>query len=124
MTLALSDTRGKSYSRTCVEGTGHVQFHDEWVPILRLMDAAVLCVDVVEGVMMHTEVLTQQIIRVALPIILVLTKLDLLIVVLQLPPKDAHFQVAACHRICQYWYPKLAWEGMQNCPSIQKCRQL
>jgi 116 kDa U5 small nuclear ribonucleoprotein component len=80
MTLALSDTRGKSYSLTCVNCTGHVQFHDESATILRLMDAAVLCVDVVDGVMMHTEVLIQQIIREALPILLVLTKLDRLIV--------------------------------------------
>jgi 116 kDa U5 small nuclear ribonucleoprotein component len=65
------------------------------------MDAAVLCVDVVDGFMMHTEVLIQQIIREALPIILVLTKLDRLIVELQLHPKDAHFQVVACRRICQ-----------------------
>jgi 116 kDa U5 small nuclear ribonucleoprotein component len=49
------------------------------------MDAAVLCVDVVDGFMMHTEVLIQQIIRDALPILLVLTKLDRLIRLPRMP---------------------------------------
>jgi 116 kDa U5 small nuclear ribonucleoprotein component len=93
MTMALSDTRGKSYALTLVDCPGHVQFHDESVAALRLMDGAVLCVDVVEGIMMHTELLLQQIIREGLPLTLVLTKVDRLIVELQLPPKDAYFKL-------------------------------
>ncbi|KAG7351729.1 elongation factor EF-2 [Nitzschia inconspicua] len=93
ITLALSDTRGKSYAVTMVDCPGHVQFHDESVAALRLMDGAVLCVDAVEGIMLHTELLLQQIIREGLPLTLVLTKIDRLIVELQLPPKDAYYKL-------------------------------
>lgn len=43
--------------------------------------------------MMHTELLLKQIIREGLPLILVLTKVDRLMVELQLPPKDAYFKL-------------------------------
>jgi U5 small nuclear ribonucleoprotein component len=93
ITMALSSTRGKSYALTLVDCPGHVQFHDESVAALRLMDGAVLCVDALEGIMMHTELLLKQIVAEGLPLTLVLTKVDRLIVELQLPPKDAYFKL-------------------------------
>ena len=93
ITLALPDTRGKSYAMTFVDCPGHVQFHDESVAALRAMDGAVLCVDAVEGVMMHTEMLVKQIVAEGLPICLVVTKVDRLMVELKLPPRDAYFKL-------------------------------
>ena len=94
MTLLLSDTRGKSYGMTMVDCPGHVQFHDESVAALRVVDGALLVVDAVEGAnMMHTELLVRQIVSEGLPIMLCITKMDRLITELQLPPRDAYYKV-------------------------------
>ena len=93
ITMALPDTRGKTYAITAVDCPGHIQFHDESVAVLRLMDGAVLCVDAVEGIMLHTELLVKQIVQEGLPVTLVITKVDRLIVELQLPPKDAYYKL-------------------------------
>lgn len=93
-TFGLSDTRGKSYGITLVDCPGHVQFHDESVATMRLVDGVLLVVDCVEGLMMHTELLIQQaVVSEGLPILLCLSKLDRLIVELKLPPKDAYFKL-------------------------------
>ena len=93
ITLPLTDTRGKSYALTLVDCPGHVQFHDESVASLRLVDGVVLCVDCVEGIMLHTELLIKQTIAEGLPLILTITKMDRLVVELQLPPKDAYYKI-------------------------------
>jgi U5 small nuclear ribonucleoprotein component len=92
-TMALSDTRGKSYAVTLIDCPGHVQFHDESVASMRIVDGVLLVVDCVEGVMMHTELLIQQAVADGLPILLCLSKMDRLIVELRLPPKDAYFKL-------------------------------
>ena len=92
-TMALSDTRGKSYAITLVDCPGHVQFHDESVATMRMVDGVLLVVDCVEGVMMHTELLIQQAVTDGLPILLCLSKMDRLIVELRLPPKDAYYKM-------------------------------
>lgn len=93
VTTLVPDTRGKSYCLTLVDCPGHVQFHEESVAALRAVDGAVLCVDALEGPMIHTEALVKQIVSEGLPIVLVLTKIDRLIVELQLPPRDAYFKL-------------------------------
>lgn len=93
ITLCLPDTRGKTYGLTVLDCPGHVQFHDESVAALRLVDGALLVVDVVEGVMMHTELLIRQAVAEGLPILLCLSKLDRLLVELKLPPRDAYYKL-------------------------------
>jgi len=92
MTTLLTDTRGKSFCVTMIDTPGHVNFHDEAVAALRLVDGAVLVVDVVEGVRLHTECVIRQAVSEGLPLTLVLTKMDRLIVELKLPPNDAYFK--------------------------------
>jgi U5 small nuclear ribonucleoprotein component len=93
ITLPLADTRGKSYAVTVIDCPGHTQFHDESVASLRLVDGVVLVVDAVEGIMLHTELLLKQTIAEGLPLVLCITKLDRLIVELQLPPRDAYYKL-------------------------------
>jgi U5 small nuclear ribonucleoprotein component len=93
MTLPLTDTRGKSYAFTVVDCPGHVQFHDESVASLRLVDGCVLCVDCVEGVMLHTELLIRQAVAEGLPVVLCITKLDRFLTELHLPPRDAYYKL-------------------------------
>lgn len=93
ITTLLPDTRGKSYCITMMDCPGHTNFHDESVAAFKAMDGAVIVVDVVEGIMMHTEMLVKQAIKDGLPMVLVLSKMDRLIVELKLPPRDAYFQI-------------------------------
>mmetsp|Transcript_49240 Transcript_49240/g.119336 ORF Transcript_49240/g.119336 Transcript_49240/m.119336 type:complete len:1086 (-) Transcript_49240:76-3333(-) len=94
MTMALPDTRGKSYALTLVDCPGHSQFHDESVAALRLVDGAVVCIDAVEGIMLHTQMLLKHLVCVeGLPFVLCITKIDRLIVELQLPPRDAYYKL-------------------------------
>lgn len=116
MTMLLADTRGKNFAITIMDCPGHVQLHDESVAALRMVDSALLVVDALEGVMMHTELLIQQTVSEGLPILLCISKLDRLIVELKLPPRDSYYKLlqivesvndiiakASCGR-----YPKLS----------------
>jgi U5 small nuclear ribonucleoprotein component len=93
LTLLLPDTRGKTYGMTLVDCPGHVQFHDESVAALRTVDGAVLVVDAVEGLMMHSELLVKQAVSEGLPLTLVISKVDRLICELKLPPRDAYYKL-------------------------------
>jgi U5 small nuclear ribonucleoprotein component len=63
------------------------------VAALRAVDGAMVVVDVVEGIMMHTELLLKQIVSEGLPITLCISKMDRLIVELKLPPRDAYYKL-------------------------------
>ena len=93
LTVLLPDTRGKTYCVTAVDCPGHPNFHDESVAALRAVDGAVLVVDAVEGIMMHTEMVVRQAVSEGLSIILVITKMDRLIVELKLPPRDSYYKL-------------------------------
>ena len=93
LTVLLPDTRGKSYAVTMVDCPGHTNFHDESVAALRSVDGAVIVVDAVEGIMMHTELLLKQVVAEGLPAMLCISKVDRLIVELKLPPRDAYYKL-------------------------------
>jgi U5 small nuclear ribonucleoprotein component len=93
LTTLLPDTRGKTFAISMLDCPGHVQFHDESVAALKASDGAVVVVDVVEGIMMHTEMVVRQAISEGLSLTLVLSKMDRLIVELKLPPRDAYYKL-------------------------------
>jgi U5 small nuclear ribonucleoprotein component len=93
LSALVNDTRGKTYCFTMLDCPGHPHFHDESVAALRAMDGAVVCVDSVEGIMMHTEMVVRQAVSEGLPIVLVITKVDRLIVELKLPPRDCYYKL-------------------------------
>lgn len=80
-----------SHLLTCIDTPGHPDFISEVVGGMRLADAAVLCVDAVESLLSSGEALVKRAVQEEhLPIILVITKVDRLIVELKLPPADAY----------------------------------
>ena len=93
ITTLLPDSRGKTFCLTLLDCPGHPNFHDETVAALRAVDGAVLVVDVVEGIMMHTEMAIRQAVSEGLSIVVVLSKMDRLFVELKLPPRDAYFKL-------------------------------
>lgn len=78
---------------TVVDTPGHASLEAEVSVAVRLADSAIICVDVVEGVLQHTI----QAITIAalegLPFVLVITKLDRCILDLRLPPADAYHKI-------------------------------
>lgn len=93
MSLLLETSRGKSYLFNFIDTPGHVNFSDEVTAALRLCDAAILVVDVVEGVMVQTERLIKHAVHQGLPLLLVLNKMDRLILELKLPPDEAYYKL-------------------------------
>jgi len=112
----LPDTRGKTYCVTMIDCPGHPNFHDETVASLRIADGAVVVLDAVEGIMMHTEMAVRQAITEGLPITLVISKIDRLIVEVKLPPRDTYFKLLhlvesmniLIQEVSMGRYPKLA----------------
>jgi U5 small nuclear ribonucleoprotein component len=89
----LANTKGKTYALTLIDCPGHNQFHDESVAALRSVDGVILTLDVVEGIQLHTKMLIGQIITEGLPLVLLFTKVDRLIVELKLSPMDAYAKI-------------------------------
>ena len=114
----LPDTRGKTYCFTMVDCPGHPNFHDETVASLKVADGAVVVLDAVEGIMMHTEMAVRQAVTEGLPIVLVISKIDRLIVEVKLPPRDTYFKLLhliegmnnLIQEVSMNRYPKLAPE--------------
>mmetsp|Transcript_13620 Transcript_13620/g.25573 ORF Transcript_13620/g.25573 Transcript_13620/m.25573 type:complete len:1048 (+) Transcript_13620:126-3269(+) len=92
ITMPLCTSR-KTYSITFIDNPGHVQFHDESCATLRLVDGAMIVLDVVEGMTMHDEMLMRQCVQEGLAMVLVLNKVDRLITDLKLPLRDAYYKI-------------------------------
>ncbi|KAF8279501.1 putative U5 small nuclear ribonucleoprotein component [Trypanosoma cruzi] len=70
---------------------GHPDFVAETAAALRLADAAIFCVDAVESITRNAvRLLRQTVLQENLPVMLVITKVDRLIMDLKLPPLDAY----------------------------------
>lgn len=76
---------------TLLDTPGHPDLIGEAVAGMRLADAVLLCVDAAESLSEHSEqLLRHAVVGEQLPVVLVLTKVDRLIVDLKLPPLDAY----------------------------------
>uniref|UniRef100_A0A6V2JL03 Tr-type G domain-containing protein n=1 Tax=Ditylum brightwellii TaxID=49249 RepID=A0A6V2JL03_9STRA len=93
ITLPLPDLRGKCHALTMIDCPGHTHFHDETVASFKAADGAVIAIDALEGIMMHTEMCIRQAISDGLPIVLVITKVDRLILECKLPPNDLYYKL-------------------------------
>ncbi|KAI9512613.1 Calreticulin family-domain-containing protein [Russula earlei] len=93
VSLILQTTSGKSHLVHLIDTPGHVNFVDEVASSMRLVDGIVLVVDVVEGVMVNTEAIIRHALLEAIPITLVVNKIDRLILELRLPPADAFYKI-------------------------------
>lgn len=80
-------------SLTCPLLSGHVNFSDELSAALRLSDGVLLVVDAVEGVMVGTERAIKAAAAEGLPICLLISKFDRLLLELKLPPPDAYHKL-------------------------------
>lgn len=93
ISLILRTTAGKSHLIHLIDTPGHVNLVDEVASSMRLVDGIILVVDVVEGVMANTEAIIRYALQEAIPITLVVNKIDRLILELRLPPTDAFYKI-------------------------------
>ncbi|KAL8424877.1 hypothetical protein Efla_002996 [Eimeria flavescens] len=87
-----------AYVVNLIDCPGHVDFASEVSAAVRLCDGCLLLVDVVEGVCPQTTASLQQALKEGLVPLLVLTKADRLISILQLTPAEAY---ARCQAIIE-----------------------
>ncbi|KAF0699588.1 Aste57867_9839 [Aphanomyces stellatus] len=93
VSLVLPSSKGKSFVMNIMDCPGHVNFSDETTAAMQVSDGVILVVDVLEGVMMHTEALVKAALLARLPLLLIVNKVDRLIIELKLPPHDAYFKL-------------------------------
>lgn len=82
LSLVLDDVKEKSYLLNIIDCPGHINFTDESTAAIRAADGAIIVIDVVEGVMLHTERLIKQSVIARLPICVVRQTLFFIIVLL------------------------------------------
>lgn len=93
LSLVLPSSRDKSYLINIFDTPGHVNFNDEVTAALRVADAVLVAVDIVEGVMVNTERVIRHALDHGLPLMILLNKMDRLILELKLPPTDAYHKI-------------------------------
>ncbi len=93
LTLPLTNSSGQTYAFTIMDTPGHIQFHDETIASLALMDGCVLTIDIVEGMTYMDEIILSSCISHGLPIVIMLHKIDKLILDLKLPLNDAYMKI-------------------------------
>ena len=84
--------KDKTYLINLQDTPGHVDFSGEVTSALRVVDGALIVVDAVEGVMVQTEVVTQQALAERVRPVLIINKVDRLITEMRMTPDNAYEQ--------------------------------
>lgn len=93
ITLLLQDLNDKSYIFNFIDTPGHVNFKDETILALQACDGVVLTLDIVEGLTFRDKQLLDEAMKRNLPLSLLITKLDRLILELKLPLPDCYYKI-------------------------------
>ena len=93
ISLVLQNSEGKSFLFNFIDTPGHSNFFDEVQSALRMVDGAIIVIDVLEGITLQTEKVIKQCIKENLDIIVLLNKIDRFILELKIPPNDAYFKI-------------------------------
>ncbi|KAH0786323.1 hypothetical protein GPJ56_009709 [Histomonas meleagridis] len=90
MSMVEEDLEGRQYALSLIDTPGHPDFLDQVICGLSIADGVIFCVDSIEGLTNVGKRLLNQVIEFNLPMVLVITKIDRLILEVKLPPEEAH----------------------------------
>ena len=76
ISLVLQNSEGKSYLFNFIDTPGHSNFFDEVQSALRMVDGAIIVIDILEGITLQTEKVIKECIKENLDIIILLNKID------------------------------------------------
>ncbi len=93
LTIPLTNSNGQTFAFTIMDTPGHIQFHDETIASLKLMDGCMVVIDIVEGMTYIDEIILSSCITHGLPIVIMLHKIDRLILDLKLPLNDSYVKI-------------------------------
>jgi len=93
LTLALPDTRGKTFLINLLDTPGHVNFSDEVTAGMQECDGIVLFIDAAEGVMLNTERLLKHALQEKMHVTVCINKIDRMILELKIPPQDCYLKL-------------------------------
>lgn len=93
LTMPLTNSNGQTFAFTIMDTPGHIQFHDETIASLKLMDGCMVVLDIVEGMTYVDEIILSSCITHGLPIVIMLHKIDRLILDLKLPLNDSYVKI-------------------------------
>ncbi|CAL8076767.1 unnamed protein product [Calicophoron daubneyi] len=88
--IDIKDSKAPTFLINLVDSPGHIDFAPEVSTAVRICDAAVVVVDVVEGVCPQTRAVLRQAWNERLTLVLVLNKIDRLVLELKLTPLQAY----------------------------------
>ena len=89
--LYSNDKNSKIYN--FIDCPGHPDFQDQVLTSMQISDGVILMVDLVEGVMIGTEISLKNAITSGLPLVVILNSLDRLFIELNLSPIEIHLRI-------------------------------
>ena len=93
ISLVLQNSEGKSFLFNFIDTPGHSNFFDEVQSTLRMVDGAIIVIDILEGITLQTEKVIKECMKENLDIVVLLNKIDRFILELKIPPNDAYFKI-------------------------------
>jgi translation elongation factor EF-G len=93
MPLLMSDASGVSQLVNMLDSPGHADFFDEVVVGSMLADVALIVVDSCEGILLGTERAIRLALEASLPMVLVLSQLDRLMLEMRYPPDAVYIKL-------------------------------
>jgi len=93
ISLMLYSNQKNSKIYNFIDCPGHPDFQDQVLTSMQVSDGVILMVDLVEGVMIGTEISLKNAITSGLPLVVILNSLDRLFIELNLSPIEIHIRI-------------------------------
>ena len=93
ITLMFSSKKKKSNIFNLIDCPGHPDFQDQLISSMEISDGILLIIDIVEGVMLGTEISLRNAITRGLPLVIVLNAIDRLVLEFNSSAEEIHYRI-------------------------------